>query len=69
MKLKEVHVVTVIESERGWGQKTDEIAIYDNKAEAEAHVKSVNDQNDNKTLASAPDIYWRAEMRSFYEKR
>jgi hypothetical protein len=67
MKLKEVHIVTVIESERGWGQKTDEVAIYDNKAEAEAHVKRVN--SDNQTLASAPDIYWRAEMRSFYEKR
>lgn len=66
MKLKEVHVVTVIESERGWGQKTDEVAIYDNKAEAEAHVKRVNDQN---TEAVAPDIYWQASMTSHYEKR
>lgn len=65
MKLKEVHIVTVVESERGWGQKVDQVALYDNRAEAEAHVKSVNEQN---TEEVAPDIYWRASMQSFHEK-
>jgi hypothetical protein len=63
--LKEVHIVTVIESERGWGSKVDEVRLYTDKAEAEAHVKRVNGQNTEPTV---PDIYWRADMKSVYEK-
>ena len=50
--------VVVIESERGWGQKIDEIVEFDSAEKAWAYHDHINNQNN---LDSAPDIYWRAE--------
>lgn len=50
--------VYVIESERGWGQKIDEILLFDTFVEADAKVKAINALN---TAPTAPDIYWQAE--------
>lgn len=49
--------VTVIESERGWGQKVDEVREFDSYEEAAKYRDSVNKQN---TAPTAPDIYWQA---------
>lgn len=49
--------VTVIESERGWGQKVDEVREFDTYDEAAEFRDSINKQN---TSPAAPDIYWQA---------
>ena len=52
--------VVIIESERGWGQKVDEVRYFDNLAEAEAFVKKFNAGNN---LGVVPDWYMYAEIR------
>lgn len=49
--------VTVIESERGWGQKVDEVMYFDTKEEADAAAWNVNKHN---TSPTAPDWYMMA---------
>jgi hypothetical protein len=49
--------VQVIESERGWGQKVDEVRTFATYEEAAKFRDSINSQN---TLSEVPDIYWRA---------
>lgn len=46
--------VTIIESERGWGQRVDEVKRFDTLADAEAFVKEFNSGN---TELVAPDWY------------
>lgn len=50
--------VTVIESERGWGQKVDEYRHFETKEEAQKWVTAFNAKND---LDYVPDWYMRAE--------
>lgn len=50
--------VVVIESERGWGQKVDEVKYFDTYEEAANFRDEVNSHNN---LSYVPDIYWRAE--------
>ena len=50
--------VVVIESERGWGQKIDEVRKFESADEAWKFHDKVNSHN---TEDSAPEIYWRAE--------
>ena len=54
--------VTVIESERGWGQKVDEYRRFETKEEAEQWAKQFNAKND---LDYVPDWYMRAESPSY----
>lgn len=54
--------VIIIESERGWGQKIDEIKSFDTMEEAEKFIKDHNAQNTEETV---PDIYWRAERANY----
>lgn len=49
--------VTVIESERGWGQKVDEVKTFDTYEDAAAFRDRINGRN---TSPIAPDIYWQA---------
>lgn len=49
--------VTVIESERGWGQKVDEVREFDTYNKAANFRDKINAQN---TSPTAPDIYWQA---------
>lgn len=50
--------VEVIESERGWGQKVDDVQYFATKEQA---TKFQSQQNAQNNQMSAPDIYWRAE--------
>lgn len=50
--------VVVIESERGWGQKVDDVRYFREKEAADDFVKRHNAENN---LPYVPDIYWRAE--------
>lgn len=46
--------VDLVESERGWGQRTDSTKEFDSLKDANEFVKSFNSQN---TEASVPDWY------------
>lgn len=48
--------VEIIESERGWGSKVDEVKEFRTEAEARAFVKEYNDKY-NPPLAITPDWY------------
>lgn len=52
------HVVYVIEYERGWGSKVDEVKEFDSKKEAVDFVNNFNAEND---LPSVPDWYMTAQ--------
>lgn len=56
--MKPRYRVVVIESEKGWGQKVDEVRDFKTLEEAEAFRKIIHSAN---TADAAPDIYWRAE--------
>ena len=51
--------VDIIESERGWGQKIDEIKYFDNEDEARDFVTQYNSKN---PPGPAPDWYMQAEF-------
>jgi hypothetical protein len=51
--------VNIVESERSWGQKIDEVRYFDSKEGAEAFIKEYNKEN---TKPVVPDIYWRASL-------
>lgn len=51
--------VAIIESERGWGRKIDEVKEFPTRAEAEAFVTKFNSQN---TADEVPDWYMVAEI-------
>jgi hypothetical protein len=52
--------VDIIESERGWGQKVDEVLYFDNEAEALEYARVFNSKN---TETTVPDWYMRADYR------
>lgn len=63
-KKKEKIRVLIIESERGWGQKIDEVKEFTSREKAEAFVKKYNQPNIdvwNKTH-EVPDWYMMAEI-------
>ena len=51
--------VDIIESERGWGRKIDEVKYFDTSAEAKAFEARYNACN---TEPTAPDWYMQAEL-------
>lgn len=52
--------VDLIEHERGWGSKIDEVLYFDNEAEAREYARAFNARN---TAATAPDWYMIADYR------
>ena len=61
-KFKEVKPtvsVEIIESERGWGQKVDEVKTFEDCATAEAFVREYNSKN---TATETPDWYMYARI-------
>jgi hypothetical protein len=54
------HRVDLIEYERGWGSKVDEVIYFDNKEEA---IKYCEDFNAKNTAKEVPDWYMIAEYR------
>lgn len=52
--MKIVHIVEIIESERGWGQNVDETIYFASKEKAEAYCNKYNARN---TATTAPDWY------------
>jgi hypothetical protein len=55
---KEVHLVHIIESERGWGQKIEDVKEFNSKTEAEEFITEYNSVNDKPTV---PDWYMMAK--------
>jgi len=53
--------VEIIESERGWGQKIDEIRVFATREEADAFVKDYNNKYNNEP--QVPDWYMVAVPR------
>lgn len=49
--------VYIIESERGWGSKVDEVRQFDTEHDALKFIEKYNSKN---TLASVPSVYWYA---------
>lgn len=54
VKIPTAFKVEVIESERGWGQRLDEVKYFDNRDEALSFVRTFNAQN---TATVIPDWY------------
>jgi hypothetical protein len=52
--------VDIIEYERGWGQKVDEVLYFDNEAEARQYTNDFNARNYDDEV---PDWYMIAEYR------
>lgn len=53
--------VLIIESERGWGQKVDEVKEFPDYAEAEKFCREYNSKH-NPPMAMAPDWYMYARI-------
>lgn len=60
IKLPTAFRVDLIESERGWGSKIDEVKHFETEQEAKDFVREFNSKN---TAATAPDWYMYAEYR------
>jgi hypothetical protein len=52
--------VDLVEYERGWGSKIEEVLYFDNEAEALEYCKQFNSKN---TAPTAPDWYMIAEYQ------
>lgn len=50
--------VDIIESERGWGQKVDEVKYFDTEPSAKEFCKNYNARNNENRV---PDWYMRAD--------
>jgi len=59
--LPKIYRVDIVESERGWGSKIDEVKYFDNELEAQQFVKNYNLKWNNKDVV--PDWYMVAEYR------
>lgn len=57
VKIEKLYRVEIIESERGWGQKVDEVKYFDNFEEAQAFCDKYNASN---PPGPAPDWYMQA---------
>lgn len=60
---RDLHKVTVIESERGWGSKVDEVKYFETREEAQEYVRIFNSKN---TAPVAPDWYMYAEYNGIH---
>ena len=58
--MKKVFLVTVIESERGWGKKIDDYMVCQNEDDAKIFIYEFNLEN-NKVVV--PDWYMMAESK------
>ncbi len=54
----DAHKVILVEYERGWGSKVDEVLYFDNEPEAREYVRDFNSKN---TATEVPDWYMVAE--------
>lgn len=57
--------VLIIESERGWGQRVDEIKEFKTLIAARKFVKEYNEEYNNKS--NVPDWYMIAKLENGYE--
>jgi hypothetical protein len=58
IKLQNAFKVSIIESERGWGQKIDEVKYFDSEFDAKKFVTEYNSHN---TATVVPDWYMYAQ--------
>lgn len=54
--------VTIFESERGWGQRVDEVKWFDTYEEAKKFIDDFNKDNNEETV---PDWYMYAKASNF----
>ena len=54
LNLSETWKVVIIESERGWGQKVEEVKFFDNQKDATTFVNEFNSHNEADIV---PDWY------------
>lgn len=54
--------VAIIESERGWGQKLEDIREFDSRKEADAFIAEYNKENN---LPQVPDWYMYARPHNY----
>lgn len=54
--------VLIIESERGWGQKIDEVKEFETR---ELALKFINNFNASNNLSDAPDWYMYARLAEY----
>ena len=59
------YIVHIIESERGWGQRVDEVKEFDDHDKAIAFVKEYNSHNKEEVV---PDWYMYAQPQNFKVK-
>ena len=62
IKLNNAYRVDIIESERGWGSKVDEVKYFDTEESALAFCKKYNDEYNPKT-DHVPDWYMIAQYQ------
>lgn len=55
------HIVYLIESERGWGTKVDEVKTFETYDEAMSYVEEFNKDYD--FYGATPDYYYIAQYR------
>jgi hypothetical protein len=58
IKIGNIYKVEIIESERGWGQKVDEVKYFDSEESARQFCRQYNSRNNQDV---APDWYMRAD--------
>lgn len=62
--MKIQHVVHLMEYERGWGSRVDEVLYFDTWEEAHSYIKEFNSKN---TEAEAPNWYMVANYEGYIE--
>jgi len=53
--------VLIIESEKGWGQRIDEVKVFSTNEEADTFIKQYNSENN---ASKVPDWYMYAKLAS-----
>lgn len=53
--MDKLYKVVIIESERGWGQKVDEVIYFNTKDEASKYIKEYNEKYN--PVGPTPDWY------------
>ncbi len=66
--MKPAYKVVIIESERGWGQRIDEIQYFRGKNAKKRAESFVTKHNSINNLPYVPDVYYRAEPPIFVDE-
>jgi len=62
MKAEIKFTAYIVESERGWGRRIDEVREFDTQKERDAFIREYNSHNPPAVGGRAPDWYMQAEI-------